>query len=71
METNTYVPQQTYTFQDVWAAIMEDRKNIEEMKKETDRRIEENAKNWEATKERMDESARRLDKTIRNSLKIS
>jgi hypothetical protein len=71
METDTYAPQQTYTFQDVWAAIMEDRKRVEEMRKETDRRIEENAKawkesreNWEATTERMDESARRLDKTM-------
>jgi hypothetical protein len=71
METNTYAPQQAYTFQDVWTAIMEDRKNIEEMRKETDRRIEENAKElkesreqWDATKERMEESARRLDKTM-------
>jgi hypothetical protein len=37
METQTYEPQRSLTFDDVWAALMEDRKRQEE----TDRQLKE------------------------------
>jgi hypothetical protein len=58
--SDTYRPQRGLTFDDVWAAIMEDRKNLEEMEKKQDRMLQKTDRMMRETGKMMKETDKKI-----------
>ena len=61
-QAETPQPQRGLTFEDVWAALMEDRKQMEQSRLEFDRRMAESRQQMEESRKRMEENNRQMEK---------